>query len=126
MTHPNSALTYRQDRQYLSGRREEVWLFLLTNAKRSWTDREVKDGMGFDDMNCVRPRITELIKSGFARETGIKFCPITKKEVRCVRGVPLAEQSEAGASPEPIKAVESHDPLFMCTIRPPVKEILNK
>lgn len=36
------------------------------------------------DMNCVRPRVTELMKSGQLVETGSTRCRITNKTVRMV------------------------------------------
>ncbi len=49
------------------------------------TDREIKEKMGLSDMNSVRPRITELIKSGHLEETDNTKCPVTNKTVRKVR-----------------------------------------
>jgi hypothetical protein len=41
-------------------------------------------GMGFSDMNSVRPRITELIEKAKLMEVGSIVCPVTKKRVRRV------------------------------------------
>jgi hypothetical protein len=49
------------------------------------TDREAMDFLYFKDMNSVRPRITELIKSGKLEECGSMLDPATNKRVRLVR-----------------------------------------
>lgn len=42
--------------------REEIIYRLFKRENRPMTDREVKDLLGFDDMNAVRPRISEMSK----------------------------------------------------------------
>ena len=83
MVHANSIESYHEIKPELSGRRREIYLTLSRHSKKM-TDREVKDIMGLSDMNAVRPRITELVKSGHVEEVGNTKCPITGKTVRQV------------------------------------------
>jgi hypothetical protein len=47
------------------------------------TDREVKELLGFDDCNAVRPRCTKLIELGLIEEVGNKQRDhVTGKKVR--------------------------------------------
>lgn len=48
----------------------------------SYSDREVMESLDFSDMNFVRPRITELIKEGYLKETGNKKDYFTGRTVR--------------------------------------------
>ncbi len=52
---------------------------------RGVSDRQVMEALHFSDMNSVRPRITELIKSGQLEECGSVIDPSTGKRVRLVR-----------------------------------------
>jgi hypothetical protein len=68
------------------GKRASLILNLLCNPSMGEsTDREVKEMLGFSDMNSVRPRITELLKMGLLVECGSKECPVTGKLVRIVK-----------------------------------------
>lgn len=49
------------------------------------TDRDVKDVLGYTDMNYVRPRISELIHEGKIIECGTEVDRETKKHVRLCR-----------------------------------------
>jgi len=49
------------------------------------TDRDVKDVLGYSDMNYVRPRISELIDEGKIMECGTEIDHETKKHVRLCR-----------------------------------------
>ena len=51
-------------------------------AGKPMTDREAKAGMGFDDMNQVRPRITELVKMNALIEHSHIKDKMTKTMVR--------------------------------------------
>lgn len=59
------------------------------SKRQPMTDREIRDGMGFNDLNQVRPRITEMHDKGVMFEYGIVECPVTGRAVRVsgVRGV---------------------------------------
>jgi len=48
------------------------------------TDREVAEALLFDDMNAVRPRITELVQAGSLVEVGSKQDTETGRTVRLV------------------------------------------
>jgi len=58
--HENSRLAYNELRNTLNNREMAVYDAFLRCG--SMTDRQVKDCLGFDEMNFVRPRISELIK----------------------------------------------------------------
>lgn len=51
----------------------------------SATDRQIKDRLGFADMNAVRPRVTELVARGVLVECGDVRDEVTGKTVRVVR-----------------------------------------
>lgn len=80
--HTNSIQAYREEEPKLS-RRASLILEWITK-RGPHTDREVMQGMGFSDMNSVRPRITELIEKAKLMEVGSIVCPVTKKRVRRV------------------------------------------
>lgn len=65
-------------------RRSERILRCLFYSKQPMTDRQIKDRLGLEDMNSVRPRITELIADGYVREVGDTICEHTHKPVRLV------------------------------------------
>lgn len=91
--HPNSAQALRESAHELSERAAAV-LAVYRRATHPITDRDVKDVLGFADMNAVRPRITELIESGVLRECGRVKDAVTGKMVRVVtvanKGVTVA------------------------------------
>lgn len=80
--HPHSAQAYHEEELRLSRRAKRIidWLELHPKA----TDREVMQGLGYSDMNAVRPRITEAIGAGALVEVAEKRCPVTGKTVRIV------------------------------------------
>ena len=84
MIHQNSRDSYNEIKPELKGRRKAIYLVMLKHGTRL-TDREIKDKMGLSDMNAVRPRITEMIKSGHVEEVESVKCPVTNKTVRKVR-----------------------------------------
>ena len=83
--HPHSAkaLGEHADSGRLSKRCEAI-LAVLEAAAGRMTDRQIKIIMGFEDMNSVRPRITEMIRDGILVEVGETVCPVTKMTVRTV------------------------------------------
>lgn len=91
--HTNSQLAYEaiQSEGKLSMRQALILQWLLAHPQ-PWTDREIAAGMGYPDMNCVRPRITELIKIGLVSEFDNVKCVVTGKTVR--RVVPAQQQGE--------------------------------
>lgn len=92
--HPNSAQAYHDAAPELSKRAADV-LAVYRRATHPITDREVKDVLGFADMNAVRPRITELIESGLLRECGRIKDDATRKMVRVVEVAGSVAMSEA-------------------------------
>jgi len=90
-THSRESFEAIQAEGKLSRRQAAILQWLLANP-RSWTDREIAAGMGYTEMNAVRPRITELVAQGILEESGSIRCPVTGKRVRRVR--PVFAQSE--------------------------------
>lgn len=80
--HPNSLLAYELEKRNLTKRKAEVFSYIYAHQKV--TDRQVMQGLGYTDMNAVRPRITELINQGHLLEDDSIICPVTKKSVRTV------------------------------------------
>jgi len=80
-THANSAQSFhtlnREQRRDAVKRVYEV--------HGSLTDREVAMRLGYSDLNCVRPRITEMISDGVLVECGAKVDMVSGKRVRLVR-----------------------------------------
>jgi hypothetical protein len=59
------------------------------------TDREIKENLGFQDMNSVRPRITELITDhDLLKECGTVTDNLTNRPVRLVRIKDPAENKQ--------------------------------
>lgn len=75
----------------LSKRQAVIYAWLSAHP-RPWTDREVAAHLNFPDMNCVRPRITELVSMGLLTEVDSVRCPVAGKTVR--RVAPVLQQGE--------------------------------
>ena len=87
MMHQNSLEAHAQERDAgrLSKRAQAImWLFDVTPGS-NWTDRQVMKSLNFRDPNAVRPRITELVKSGRLEECGSVIDTDSGKRVRLVR-----------------------------------------
>jgi hypothetical protein len=80
--HAHSRAAYHSELPRLSRRAEAIVDWLAMHPCK--TDRDVMAGLGYTDMNSVRPRITEAIDAGFLVEVGEKVCPVTRKTVRIV------------------------------------------
>jgi hypothetical protein len=81
--HQNSIDAYHAEEDRLSRRARAVLSWIREQGPR--TDRQIAYGMGFgENLNAVRPRITELIDAALLMEVGDVICPITKKRVRRV------------------------------------------
>lgn len=80
--HDNSREAYHAEQPKLSRRARLVRDWLAKNGKA--TDRDIATGLGFVDMNAVRPRVTELVDAGIAVEVGSKTCCRTGRRVRVV------------------------------------------
>jgi len=83
--HQNSLFAYCEEKQVLGERAQSILVKLQAWAPNAATDRQITQAMGFSDLNCVRPRLTELIKRGLVEECGNTKCEITGKTVRLVR-----------------------------------------
>ena len=81
MIHRNSIQSFHEIRDKLAGKHQAIW-DAFRSVERNLTDRMVKDMLGFEDMNSVRPRITELVKHGYLEEVDRAKCPVTGKQVR--------------------------------------------
>lgn len=83
--HTNSIEAYREGN--VSGELGKRAALILGKIRELGvvTDREVRDVLGFADMNAVRPRITELIRSGHLEEVESITDPVTGRKVRRVR-----------------------------------------
>ena len=66
----------------LSRRNRQVLESIISGGAA--TDREVKERLGFDDMNMVRPRITSLLDDGLLEEIAQIRCDRTERLVRLV------------------------------------------
>ena len=82
--HPNSITANENGKAGPFGKRAQAIIDVYKQCS-SITDREVKKALGFEDMNAVRPRITELVKAGVLMECGSIADPVTGMRVRLVR-----------------------------------------
>jgi len=89
MSHPNSIAAYQQERDAGNLSKRCKAILSAFSAASRWnggmTDRDILEHLGFSDMNAVRPRLTELIKSGICEECGSVRDRATGKQVRLVR-----------------------------------------
>lgn len=67
----------------LAKRAEQVLAWIWVHGPA--TDRQVMQGLGFTDMNAVRPRISELIDARLVVECGEVRCGVTRQRVRLVK-----------------------------------------
>ncbi len=77
--HPNSRKAYSE--KDLTGDHLLIYSVYRQND-RLLTDRQVKQILGAEDMNEVRPRISELIEMKLLSQQGNTICPVTGKKVR--------------------------------------------
>jgi hypothetical protein len=64
--------------------RRQAILEVYRHSPRPLTDRQVRDELHLQDMNQVRPRITELVKGHWLREVGKVRDEYSRKTVRLV------------------------------------------
>ena len=83
MIHQNSTESLIQTRPTIAQRRSVIREAL--EHLRIATDREIKNWLGFDEMNAVRPRITEMIKDGALVECESVKCQTMGRKVRRVK-----------------------------------------
>jgi len=81
--HKNSLEAFYSSKKSRMTRSHQIINLMLDEGPR--TDRGIKTALGFEDMNAVRPRITELIEAGTLEEIGTMKDPITKKNVRILQ-----------------------------------------
>jgi hypothetical protein len=90
MIHENSRRTYNELRNTLNDREMSIYDAYLQNG--AMPDRMVKDLLEKDDMNDVRPRISELVKKGLLTELPYKVLDYkTKIHVRVCRPASVKE-----------------------------------
>lgn len=67
----------------LGSEREKRYALILDYLRRhgSSTSREIAYGLGFSDLNAVKPRLTELKENGRVRVTGTKLDIVTERRV---------------------------------------------
>lgn len=84
--HPNSAEAYYKELDEFGVRCRSVYDW-VSRRPAPVTDRQVRDGLfgTTADMNAVRPRINELIKSKWLIEVGSTKDKTTNRTVRLVR-----------------------------------------
>ena len=84
--HENSLKAHEEELPKLSKRADLIYSFVASHAgSGGFTDRGLMRLLGFSDPNCVRPRITELVKAGLLVECDKTTDPTTGKTVRTVR-----------------------------------------
>lgn len=81
--HANSIESFHSQEAKLSRRAQAVLDWISEHGPR--TDREIAYGMGYgENLNAVRPRITELIEKNKLMEVCDVRCSVTNKTVRKV------------------------------------------
>ena len=84
--HENSLLAWAKIRSRSRAKRaQEVLKYIKKNGRL--TDRMVATGMNYSDLNCVRPRISELIKARLVIECDPIKDKITNVTVRTVKAI---------------------------------------
>jgi hypothetical protein len=81
MLHTNTLLASRQVERF---NRRNLILDAYNKSSSPLTDRQVMRLCHYDDMNAIRPRITELIDDGVLMEVGTTTDETTGKRVRLV------------------------------------------
>lgn len=81
MVHENSLLSYIEEKENgrIGKRQSEVLEFLREN--KTATAREIMLSLGYDDMNKIRPRLTELKGYNLIHEVGKVKDEVTGKTV---------------------------------------------
>lgn len=81
--HDNSRDSWREEKPRVYGRRQQILSAFRTAG--TLTDRGVANFLGWEDMNKVRPRITEMVDDGTLVEVGSVYCQKTRRLVRLLR-----------------------------------------
>lgn len=74
-------------------RRADILSLIRETNNLPLTDREICTGIGYLDMNAVRPRITEMVKDGTLLEAGKVKDPVTNRSVRTVQIISETNQA---------------------------------
>lgn len=98
--HENSLLAYRSETQRITLRAATVFAWVCRHGRS--TDREIMRGLGFNDPNKVRPRITELVTAGMLAEVGSIRDAETGKTVRQVDIAPGRGELLAALNAKPV------------------------
>jgi len=85
MIHDNSIQSYYEIAKNLGNKQFEVFKVFKSRPNDSFKDRQIKEALGKDDMNAVRPRINELIAKGLLYESGSDKDEKTGRKVRLVK-----------------------------------------
>ncbi len=99
--HQNSLAAYADNIAKMSDRETEIFEYLKLVSEPK-TDREIMAGLGYNEPNAVRPRITTMLKPkdeggrGVLEEGEPIVCPITNKTVRTVQ-INVVEAEEVAA-----------------------------
>lgn len=80
--HANSIEAFHASARMISRRAQAVLEWVREHGRA--TDRQIARGLGFAEMNAVRPRVTELVDLGVLHEVGSTRCEVTGKTVRLV------------------------------------------
>lgn len=81
--HENSLRCHRTQATGFGQRALQIRFWLTKHGPT--TDRRIMEGLGFADMNTVRPRVTELLDLGLLEAVGSTNDHRTGKTVRLVR-----------------------------------------
>jgi hypothetical protein len=79
MTHPNSRESLK--RVDKDKRKAEI-MDAFEREGKPMTDRQLARYLGYQDLNAIRPRVTELIAEKKLREYSTVICETTKRPVR--------------------------------------------
>ncbi len=81
--HAHSIAAFHAEAEHLSARARNVLEYIRRNGPA--TDRQTAYALGFgENLNAVRPRVTELISARRLAEVRSVLCAITGKRVRVV------------------------------------------
>lgn len=80
MVHENSLKAYIEEKdERIINRQKQILDYIKKN--NSVTAREIMIGLCYDDMNQIRPRITELKQQKLIHEAGKIVCSVSRKKV---------------------------------------------
>lgn len=80
--HAHSVEAHAAVRETRAARQEQI--LKVVRESGPLTDRQIRNVLGLPDMNCVRPRINELLELGLLIERTATRDPETNRTVRTV------------------------------------------